>query len=161
MKPFAFFWMLSLLIVPAFSQTQVPITYQALKAYEGAYEYRNQSPFQIAASPKDNRLYALINEVKFELSYLGNDLFISKAQEKLQFYRNETKQVIGYILDNTKFNLISKKVSFTRQLWLSLRKTQSGQGWLTNRSCEPIGLRHGAAESNGAKNKQRYLPQCA
>lgn len=126
MKPVVFFWILSLFVGPAFSQTQVPITYQALKAYEGVYEYRNQSPFQIAASPKDNRLYALINEVKFELNYLGNDLFISKAQEKLQFYRNVSNKVIGYILDNTRFKLLSRNVSFPRQLWYARLDTVRG-----------------------------------
>jgi hypothetical protein len=67
MKAIAYFLLIWLPMAPAFSQPQVPITYQTLKAYEGVYEYRNQSPFQIAASPKDNRLFALINEVKFDL----------------------------------------------------------------------------------------------
>lgn len=126
MKKTALFLLVSLALVPALAQPQAPITYQELKEYEGRYEYRNQSPFLIAASHKDNHLYALINEVKFELSYLGNDLFISKAQEKLQFYRNEAKQVIGYILDNTKFKLLSRNVSFPHELWYARLDTANG-----------------------------------
>ncbi|RAI75121.1 hypothetical protein HMF3257_14620 [Spirosoma telluris] len=52
MKAIVYCRRVGLPMAPAFSQTQEPITYQALQAYEGIYEYRNQSPFQIAASPK-------------------------------------------------------------------------------------------------------------
>ena len=104
-------------IVRAFSQQQYPVTYQQLKEYEGLYEYRNQSPFKIAASPKNMQLYAIINDVKFELTHLGKDLFISQAQEKIQFFRNSSNKVIGYILDDTRFKLLSKEVKFPIQLW--------------------------------------------
>ena len=74
MKAIAFFLIFSMTIVRVFSQQQYPITYQQLKEYEGLYEYRNQSPFKIAASPKNIQLYAIINDVKFELTHLGKDL---------------------------------------------------------------------------------------
>jgi hypothetical protein len=113
-------------IVRAFSQQQYPITFQKLKEYEGLYEYRNQSPFKIAASPKNVQLYAIINDVKFVLTYLGNDLFISQAQEKIQFFRNSSNKVIGYILDDTRFKLLSKEVKFPNQLWYARMDTLKG-----------------------------------
>ena len=126
MKTILLILIFSMTVVRAFSQQQYPSTYQQLKEYEGLYEYRNQSPFKIAASPKNPRLYAIINDVKFELTYLGNDLFISQAQQKIQFFRNSSNNVIGYILDDTRFKLLSKKVKFTNQLWYARMDTLKG-----------------------------------
>src|SRR4030095_9354647 len=130
MKTIALFLIFSMTIVRAFSQQQYPTTYQQLKEYEGLYEYRNQSPFKIAASPKNIHLYAIINDVKFELTYLGNDLFISQAQEKIQFFRNSSNKVVGYILDDTKFKLLSKAVKFPNPLWYARMDTLKGYNYV-------------------------------
>ncbi|HEV7347741.1 serine hydrolase [Telluribacter sp.] len=118
MKKFTLLITFWLTAIAAFSQQQYSIyTYRQLKEFEGLYEYRNQSPFKIAASPKDTLLYAIINDTKFELTQIGKDLFISKAQEKIQFFRNSSNKIIGYILDDTKFKLLSKKVEYPIVLW--------------------------------------------
>ena len=135
-------------IVRVFSQQQYPIAFQELKEYEGLYEYRNQSPFKIAASPKNIHLYAIINDVKFELAYLGNDLFISQAQEKIQFFRNSSNKVVGYILDDTRFKLLSKEVEFPNELWYVRRDTLKGYTYVQPEAIDD-GLQTGSINKSG------------
>ncbi|HET6228083.1 MAG TPA: serine hydrolase domain-containing protein, partial [Bacteroidia bacterium] len=142
------FLIFSMTIVRAFSQQQYPITFQKLKEYEGLYEYRNQSPFKIAASPKNVQLYAIINDVKFVLAYLGNDLFISQAQEKIQFFRNSSNKVVGYILDDTRFKLLSKKVRFPIQLWYARMDTLKGYTYVQPKAIDD-GLQTGSINKSG------------
>ncbi|MEJ7738511.1 MAG: serine hydrolase [Chitinophagaceae bacterium] len=136
--------LLWLTTITAFSQQQYSIfTYRQLKEFEGQYEYRNQSPFKIAASPKDTLLYAIINDTKFELTLIGKDLFISKAQEKIQFFRDSSNKIIGYILDDTKFKLLSKKVKFPKELWYVRIDTSKGYNYV-----QPKNTKDGLATGN-------------
>ena len=148
MKAITLFLIFSMTIVQTFSQEQYPITFQQLKEYEGLYEYRNQSPFYIAASPKKNQLYAIINDVKFELTHLGKDLFISQAQEKIQFIRNSSNKVIGYILDDARFKLLSKEVKFSNQLWYARMDTLKGYTYVQPEAIDD-GLQTGSIIESG------------
>ena len=148
MKAISLFLIFSMTIVRAFSQQQYPVSYQQLKEYEGLYEYRNQSPFKIAASPKNMQLYAIINDVKFELTHLGKDLFISQAQEKIQFFRNSSNKVTGYILDDTRFKLLSKEVKFPIQLWYARTDTSKGYSYVQPKVIED-GLQTGSINKSG------------
>ena len=148
MRLITLFFIFSMTIVRAFSQQQYPITFQQLKEYEGLYEYRNQSPFKIAASPKNIHLYAIINDVKFELAHLGKDLFISQAQEKIQFFRNSSNEVIGYILDDTRFKLLSKEVKFPNELWYVRMDTLKGYTYVQPKAIDD-GLQTGSINKSG------------
>jgi hypothetical protein len=60
------------------SEGKYKVTYQQLKEYEGLYEYINNTTLKIAASPIDTVLLCLINESRYPLTALGNDLFLKK-----------------------------------------------------------------------------------
>lgn len=99
------------------SQQKFKITYEQLKEYEGIYEYQNNTTLQIAASPKDTILYAIINESKYPLKPSEKDIFLNMSKEKVTFLRNKTSIITGYSADEKTFNLINKKVVFPKEMW--------------------------------------------
>jgi CubicO group peptidase (beta-lactamase class C family) len=100
-----------------YCQQTFKITYEQLKEYEGIYEYQNNSTLQIAASPKDTILYAIINESKYALKPSEKDIFLNMSKEKVTFLRNSASAITGYISQEKTFNLISKKIVFPKEMW--------------------------------------------
>ncbi|KIQ16896.1 hypothetical protein RT99_19805 [Flavobacterium sp. MEB061] len=100
-----------------YSQQMFKITYEQLKEYEGIYEYQNNTNLQIAASPKDTILYAIINESKYALKPSEKDIFLNMSKEKVTFLRNSASAITGYTSQEKTFNLISKKVVFPKEMW--------------------------------------------
>lgn len=100
-----------------YSQQRFKITYEQLKEYEGIYEYQNNTTLQIAASPKDTILYAIINESKYALKPSEKDIFLNMSKEKVTFLRNNASAITGYTSQEKTFNLISKKVVFPKEMW--------------------------------------------
>jgi CubicO group peptidase (beta-lactamase class C family) len=100
-----------------YSQQKFKITYEQLKEYEGIYEYQNNTTLQIAASPKDTILYALINESKYALKPSEKDIFLNMSKEKVTFLRNTASAITGYTSQEKTFNVISKKVVFPKEMW--------------------------------------------
>ncbi|OXA99204.1 serine hydrolase domain-containing protein [Flavobacterium pectinovorum] len=100
-----------------YSQQKFKITYEQLKEYEGIYEYQNNTTLQIAASPKDTILYAIINESKYALKPSEKDIFLNMSKEKVTFLRNSASAITGYTSQEKIFNLISKKVVFPKEMW--------------------------------------------
>jgi len=100
-----------------YSQQRFKITYEQLKEYEGIYEYQNNATLQIAASPKDTILYAIINESKYALKPSEKDIFLNMSKEKVTFLRNSTSAITGYTSQEKTFNLINKKVVFPKEMW--------------------------------------------
>lgn len=100
-----------------YSQQTFKITYEQLKEYEGIYEYQNNTTLQIAASPKDTILYAIINESKYALKPFEKDIFLNMSKEKVTFLRNSASLITGYTSQEKTFNLISKKVVFPKEMW--------------------------------------------
>ncbi|CAA9196529.1 serine hydrolase domain-containing protein [Flavobacterium collinsii] len=99
------------------SQQKFKITYEQLKEYEGLYEYQNNTTLQIAASPKDTILYAIINESKYALTPSEKDTFLNSSNEKVTFVRDKTSILNGYTTDGKTFKLINKKVIFPKEMW--------------------------------------------
>ncbi len=110
-------FILSLTTFFCFSQQPYKVTYGQLKEFEGLYEYANNSTLKIAASPKDTLLYAVINESKYKLTPTGRDLFLNMSNERVQFFRNTSNAIVGYILDKDTFKLLSKNVFFPKTIW--------------------------------------------
>lgn len=104
-------------IFSGYSQQKFKITYEQLKEYEGIYEYQNNTTLQIAASPKDTILYAIINESKYALKPSEKDIFLNMSKEKVTFLRNNTASITGYTSEGKTFNLLNKKVSFPKEMW--------------------------------------------
>jgi CubicO group peptidase (beta-lactamase class C family) len=92
-------------------------TYSQLKAYEGVYEYVNQSTLKIAASPRDTLLYAIINESKYPLRPTEKDVFLNASKDKVLFLRNASSAITGYTVGKDTFNLLSTKVTFPKEMW--------------------------------------------
>ena len=101
---------LSLSVLFGHSQSGYKSGYEQLKAYEGIYEYSNHTTLAIAASPKDSLLYAIINKSNYPLSPFEKDIFLNLSKEKIQFLRNKSDQVSGFITGKDTFNLLSKNV---------------------------------------------------
>ncbi len=117
---------LSLTSLYSFSQQKYKVSYEQLKEYEGLYEYINNSTLKIAASPKDTLLYAVINESKYKLTPSGKDLFLNISKQKVQFYRDKSNAVAGYIVDRDAFKLLSKNVYFPKEMWFPRLMTANG-----------------------------------
>lgn len=101
-----------------FSQVITQISFRDLKEYEGTYEYVNNSRLQLAASPKDDLLYAIINEVRYPLKNVDKDNFLDVQNTKVVFERNTLNQITGYRVGSDFFKLLSKE-NFPVEMWYS------------------------------------------
>jgi CubicO group peptidase (beta-lactamase class C family) len=110
-------FILSLTPFFCFSQQTYKVSYEQLKEFEGLYEYANNSTLKIAASPKDTLLYAVINESKYKLTPSAKDLFLNMSKEKVQFFRNASNAIAGYISGKDTFKLLSKNIFFPETIW--------------------------------------------
>jgi len=113
-------YLLLLLLLPLYygnSQQKFKITYEQLKEYEGVYEYKNNTTLQIAASPKDTILFAIINDSKYALKPSEKDVFLNMSQESVTFLRDQSSAINGYSSDGKNFKLINKKVVFPKEMW--------------------------------------------
>lgn len=108
---------LLLLSAVCFAQSAYKVTYQQLKEYEGVYQFTNPATLKIAASPKDNILYAIINGGNYPLRPFSRDTFLNVSNDKIVFYRNARHVVKGYIADKDTFQLLSRHVFFPKQMW--------------------------------------------
>ncbi|SNR44709.1 serine hydrolase [Flavobacterium sp. ov086] len=106
-----------LIIYSGYSQEKYKITYDQLKEYEGIYEYQNKTTLQIAASPKDTILYAIINESKYALKPSEKDVFLNMSKEKVTFLRDPASVINGYSSEEKTYKVISKKVVFPKEMW--------------------------------------------
>ena len=113
-------------ILPCISQERYPVTYEQLKEFEGLYEYVNNSTLEIAASPRDTLLYAIISKSRYALKPVGQDLFLNATNSRIPFLRNKSGSISGYVADNDTFKLISKKVFFPKEMWYARLVTNDG-----------------------------------
>lgn len=98
-------------------KTKYSVTYEQLKEYQGLYKYANNVQMKIAASPVDTLLYAIINESKYRLTPFGKDMFLNAGNEKVTFFRNNQRAVVGVGDNAGNYKLISKKVIFPKEMW--------------------------------------------
>jgi CubicO group peptidase (beta-lactamase class C family) len=95
-----------------------PLSYQALKEYEGIYTYINNTTLKIAASPIDTGLICIINESRYPFTTLGKDLFLNPVKDTVVFIRNgRNNTVSGCVAGKDTFRLLSKKVKFPLKMW--------------------------------------------
>jgi CubicO group peptidase (beta-lactamase class C family) len=100
-----------------FSQQQYKTTYEQLKAFEGKYEYLDHTTLEIAASPKDTILYAIIHQSKYALTPVAKDVFLNASKEEIQFFRDPSNATAGYLFNDDSFRLLTKKVFFPESMW--------------------------------------------
>jgi CubicO group peptidase (beta-lactamase class C family) len=116
-KKLASFFLALLLYASTFAQSKYKPTYLQLKEYEGTYEFVNSSTLQIAASPKDTILFAVIHKSNYPLLPDSNDVFLNVSKEKVRFYRDRQNAIAGYISNNDSFKLINRTVFFPKEMW--------------------------------------------
>ena len=109
-------------IAPSSAQEKYPLTYDALKKYEGEYEYMANSKLLIAASPKDLKLYAIIDEARYPLTPERKDVFLNSGKQEVEFIRDASSQkIIGYTVQGQEagrvYQLLNTKVSFPAGMW--------------------------------------------
>jgi CubicO group peptidase (beta-lactamase class C family) len=93
------------------------ITFQSLQAYEGQYQYVNHSTLQIAASPQDTMLYAIINQSRYKLKHKEKDAFLNSGNSTVTFIRNKAGLIDGYVAGKDTFKIIDRNVHFPVQMW--------------------------------------------
>ena len=77
-------------------------------AYEGVYEFGNNSKIKLKISDKDKSLYALLNGRKFPLFFIEDDTFLNLDDKKIIFERNSFNQVLGFMVGGKNDKLYSK-----------------------------------------------------
>jgi CubicO group peptidase (beta-lactamase class C family) len=147
-KPVLLVVFMSLMIIKnGFSQDLFRITYPELKVYEGTYEYKGGQTLEMAASPVDGKLYAIIGKARYALSPVGKDVFVNNGKQEVTFSRDEHATILGYrVHDNTPdrvFKLLDKRVSFSPKIWYARSPEDSVY---TYRS--PGDLKYGIAVGN-------------
>jgi hypothetical protein len=71
--------------------------YRSLLPYEGLYEYENGFTLQMAASPKEKILFAIVAGARYPLHAAGPDSFTDPQKQRVVFQRSSSR-VIGYSL---------------------------------------------------------------
>lgn len=110
-----------LVVVPkfVFASHQTSVSYDELLDYEGNYEYLNKGTLDIAASALDTTLYAIIDDAKYPLRYVGIDSFVNLQNTPVVFFRDPSSLVAGYRVEGQSFQLlaehIDKQVMFPRK----------------------------------------------
>lgn len=104
----------------AHSGTRAPShpAYKALLEYEGSYESDSGHTLQIAASPRDNVLVALISGAKYPLRPVSPDTFANSQGQHVVFAR-ESGRVAGYTLPDSPRLLrrLSSNVRLPEAMW--------------------------------------------
>lgn len=112
--------LLTLLILTSllgYGQRKYKVSYEELKEYQGLYQYQNNSTLQIAASPKDTLLYAIINESRYQLMPVEKDLFLNMTKDRVEFFRDKQNKVAGYTVGKDRFAILSRNVVFPKEMW--------------------------------------------
>ena len=103
-----------------FGQSVYKVSYTDLKAYEGTYQYENHKTLQMAASPVDTMLYAMIGTSMYKLRPYSKDVFLNGGNNQVQFIWDSCN-IIGYKQQNDKpdtvYKLITRKVTFSDKMW--------------------------------------------
>lgn len=110
----------TLCAVGCLGQEDTKATYRKLKEYEGSYQYVNNSGIQLAASPRDGVLYAIIEEVKYPLKAMGNDVFLDGTNTRVVFERDEARRVTGYRLGDGASGRFFRRLAeavFPEKMW--------------------------------------------
>ncbi|MHB8206913.1 serine hydrolase domain-containing protein [Mucilaginibacter sp.] len=104
----------------SFGQSAYKVSYTNIKAYEGLYQYENHKTLQMAASPVDTMLYAMIGTSMYKLRPYSKDVFLNGGNNQVQFIRDKGK-IIGYKQQGDKpdtvYKLITPKVTFSDKIW--------------------------------------------
>ena len=94
------------LIVGCSSQKEIS-QYEKLLSYEGKYEYLNNSSLILLASEMDTTLYAVIDDAKYPMNYIGTDSFTNIQGNPVIFQRDGKGKVMSYTVNGKTFAYIN------------------------------------------------------
>lgn len=101
------------------AQSLYKVNLQDLKTFEGTYAYTENTTLQIAASPRDTMLYALIGTAKYKLRPYGKDVFLNNSNQQVQFIRHKDR-IVGYKVKDDQpdnlYKLLSSNVNFSDKI---------------------------------------------
>ncbi len=69
-----------------------------LKAFEGRYEFKNDSEIELKLNKKDGDLYTVIREVAYPIYHESGDVFSDIGSDPIFFKRNGKGEIVGYSL---------------------------------------------------------------
>jgi hypothetical protein len=150
MKNICLLLVIAIVSQPAFSQQAYKVSYDQLKEFEGLYEYINNITLKIAASPVDTLLYAIIDKSNYPLFPSDKDLFVTRQQDKIRFFRDKSNAVAGYILKTDTLKLLSKDVYFPEETWYPRLNTAQGFNYVYQKPVDASdGLKTGNVMNSG------------
>ncbi len=143
----------ALLLLPFCVMAQ-PASFSEFREYEGLYEYVNKSSLELAVSPRDKSLYAIIDNNKYLLRPLSKDFFVNSTNDTVFFLRNNGGTVSGYRVHGQEFKFL-KKGDPEKLVWYARPPKQSGR-YTVKQSLRPKlndGLDVGSPRSAGLDEK--------
>lgn len=81
-----------------------------LLEYEGNYEYIGENTLDIIASELDTTLYAIVDEAKYPLKYIGKDTFANIQNVPVIFERNDSGSIASYKVNDQTFKIITTDI---------------------------------------------------
>ena len=90
---------------------QQKISVEQFKAYEGTYEYKDGTQFELAYDDREGDLYVSIEGVPYPIYHENGDVFSDVGSQPIFFKRNNENKVIGYSLseNGTVYRLLEHK----------------------------------------------------
>lgn len=111
---------LALILLPVallFSQNRYQTTYAQLKDFEGRYEADGGGTLDIAASPWDTLLYAILGKAKYPLRPAAKEVFLNNGNQQVIFLRNASGDVAAYAVGKDTFHLLRRDVHYPLTAW--------------------------------------------
>ncbi len=97
---------------------------EGLKQFDGRYEYLHGASIQIAGSPRDGVLYAILDEAKYPLKRLSEGVFADRAGSRVVFERGESGRISGYRFHQERATNFFRRISdaaFPETMWFARR----------------------------------------
>ncbi|WP_447641991.1 MULTISPECIES: serine hydrolase domain-containing protein [Chitinophagaceae] len=107
-------------MVKAHAQSAYKASYEELKTFQGTYAMAGGGTLQIAASPKDTMLYALVGDARYKLRPYAKHVFLNNGNQQVEFVIRDGK-IAGYKVSDQHpdqlYPLITKTVTFSDKMW--------------------------------------------
>lgn len=124
------------------------------KEFEGRYEYHSGASIQIAKSPRDGVLYAILDEAKYPLKRVSDRVFADRSGSRVVFERGEADRISGYRLYQERGTNFFRRISDTAipdGMWFA-RRTPGNLPYQFKPSVPPElrdGLEVGSLQNSG------------
>ncbi len=83
-------------------------TLTKLIEYEGKYEYSGNSTINLIASKLDTTLYAVVDNEKYPLTYISDNIFTNRIDQLIVFQRDKSENIVSYKIDEEVFKFLTK-----------------------------------------------------